>query len=118
MNVHGSLIAGLWATAALSLALAAPAQSADLEAGRKVFEEVCAACHGAIGRPDPSNPVVQALDGFTVYFVVLAAALTAVCVLAALAYLDLTEIVGGDSYPLLLFLFVGIVVFMSLAGRR
>ncbi|MBP2648924.1 MAG: hypothetical protein H6Q77_2548 [Gemmatimonadetes bacterium] len=39
-----------------------PAQSADLEAGRKIFEEVCAACHGTTGRPDPSNPVVQALD--------------------------------------------------------
>ena len=40
----------------------ATAQAADLEAGRKVFETVCAACHGATGRPDPSNPVVQALD--------------------------------------------------------
>ena len=38
------------------------AQAADLEAGRKVFETVCAACHGVTGRPDPSNPVVQALD--------------------------------------------------------
>ena len=37
-------------------------QAADLEAGRKVFETVCAACHGVTGRPDPSNPVVQALD--------------------------------------------------------
>ena len=38
------------------------AQAADLEAGRKVFEAVCAACHGVTGRPDPSDPVVQALD--------------------------------------------------------
>ena len=38
------------------------AQAADLEAGRKVFESVCAACHGVTGRSDPSNPVVQALD--------------------------------------------------------
>jgi mono/diheme cytochrome c family protein len=34
------------------------AQAADLEAGRKVFESVCAACHGVTGRPDPSNFVV------------------------------------------------------------
>jgi len=61
MNVHRIQLAGLWA-AALWFALAAPAQSADLEAGRKIFEEVCAACHGATGRADPSNPVVQALD--------------------------------------------------------
>jgi len=53
---------GLWTVALLSLAVTAPAQSADLEAGRKTFEEVCAACHGATGRPDPSNPTVQALD--------------------------------------------------------
>ena len=48
--------------ATLLLTLGLPAQSADLEAGRKIFEEVCAACHGPTGRPDPSNPVVQALD--------------------------------------------------------
>jgi mono/diheme cytochrome c family protein len=34
----------------------------DLEAGRRTFENICAACHGVDGRPDPSNPVVQALD--------------------------------------------------------
>jgi len=64
MSIHRIQPAGLWAAAALSLALAAPApaQSADLEAGRKIFEEVCAACHGTAGRPDPANPVVQALD--------------------------------------------------------
>lgn len=52
----GSLVA------ALLLATAAPAGSADLEAGRRVFESVCAACHGSTGRPDPANPVVQALQ--------------------------------------------------------
>ena len=64
MNVRRIQPAGLWVAAALSIALAAPApaQSADLEAGRKIFEEICAACHGTAGRPDPANPVVQALD--------------------------------------------------------
>ena len=52
--------AGLVALAILSLASAA--QAADVAAGRKIFDEVCAACHGATGRPDPDDPVVQALD--------------------------------------------------------
>ena len=51
-----------------------------------------------------------ALDGLTVFVVALAAALSAVCVLAAMDYLDFTEIAGGEYYPLLLFAFVGIVV--------
>lgn len=34
----------------------------DLEVGRRLFESTCAACHGVKGRPDPQNPVVQALD--------------------------------------------------------
>jgi NADH-quinone oxidoreductase subunit N len=63
----------------------------------------CGGARGAFGS-------AIALDGFTAYFVVLAAALTAVCVLAALDYLDLTEIVGGEYYPLLFFAFVGIIV--------
>jgi mono/diheme cytochrome c family protein len=46
----------------LAVLFAAPASPADLEAGRRIFAEVCAACHGPTGRPDPSNPVVQALD--------------------------------------------------------
>jgi mono/diheme cytochrome c family protein len=62
MSVSITHLPGLWAAALLSLAVTTPAQSADLEAGRKTFEEICAACHGATGRPDPSNPVVQALD--------------------------------------------------------
>ncbi len=39
-----------------------PSAAADLEAGRQTFESVCAACHGTTGRPDPDNPVVQALE--------------------------------------------------------
>jgi len=62
MSASFTRLHGLWTVALLSLAVTAPAQSADLEAGRKTFEEVCAACHGATGRPDPSNPTVQALD--------------------------------------------------------
>ena len=46
----------------VAIALALPARSADLDAGRKIFEEACAVCHGAAGRPDPTNPAVQALD--------------------------------------------------------
>jgi NADH-quinone oxidoreductase subunit N len=63
----------------------------------------CSGTRGAFGS-------VIALDGLTAFFVVLAAALSAVCVLAAMDYLALTEIVGGEYYPLLLFAFVGIVV--------
>jgi mono/diheme cytochrome c family protein len=62
MSASFTRLSGLWTVALLSLAVTAPAQSADLEAGRKTFEEICAACHGATGRPDPSNPTVQALD--------------------------------------------------------
>jgi mono/diheme cytochrome c family protein len=62
MSASYTRLPGLWTVALLSLAVTAPAQSADLEAGRKTFEEICAACHGATGRPDPSNPTVQALD--------------------------------------------------------
>jgi NADH-quinone oxidoreductase subunit N len=63
----------------------------------------CSGTRGAFGS-------VIALDGFTVFFIVLTAALSAVCILAAMDYLDLTEIVGGEYYPLLLFAFVGIAV--------
>jgi mono/diheme cytochrome c family protein len=41
---------------------AAPAKTADPEAGRQTFETVCAACHGTTGKPDAANPTVQALD--------------------------------------------------------
>jgi len=53
---------GRVAAAALVLCIAWPAHAADLEAGQKIFEEVCAVCHGPAGRPDPDNPTVQALD--------------------------------------------------------
>ena len=51
-----------------------------------------------------------ALDGLSAYLAVLAAALTAVCVLAAMDYLETTEVVGGEYYPLVAFAFAGIVV--------
>jgi mono/diheme cytochrome c family protein len=37
-------------------------EAADLEAGRKTYETICAACHGPAGRPDLSSPAVQSLD--------------------------------------------------------
>src|SRR5512139_3401783 len=46
----------------LACGLALPAQAADLEAGRRTFETVCAACHGVTGQPDPANPTVKALE--------------------------------------------------------
>ena len=46
MNAHGLRRPALCAAAMLCVSLAAPAVAADLEAGRKVFEDVCAACHG------------------------------------------------------------------------
>ena len=45
-----------------TLGVTVPARSADLEAGRKTFETVCAVCHGPTGKADLSSPVVQALD--------------------------------------------------------
>ena len=60
MMKRASCAAGLAAVSILSLSGAAPA--ADLIGGRKTFDEVCAACHGATGRPDPDDPVVRALD--------------------------------------------------------
>lgn len=46
----------------LAAALCIPvAQAADVDAGRRTFETVCAACHGPAGRPDPASPVVQGL---------------------------------------------------------
>jgi len=62
MHAKRKLQTGLWTAAALCLVVAGPAWSADLEAGKKTFETVCAACHGPTGRPDPGNPTVQALD--------------------------------------------------------
>ncbi len=44
------------------IASTAACDAADLAAGRKIFENVCAACHGPNGRPDLTSPTVQALD--------------------------------------------------------
>ena len=62
MNAQCMRMPGLSTAALLFILLATPVQAADLEAGRKTFDEVCAACHGSTGRPDPNNPTVQALD--------------------------------------------------------
>ena len=51
-------IAGL----CLASLLAMTAQAADLAAGQRTFETVCATCHGITGKPDPASPVVQAFD--------------------------------------------------------
>lgn len=51
-----------------------------------------------------------ALDAFTVYFTVLVCLVSAVAVLAAIDYLDATEVRGGEYYPLLLFAVVGVLV--------
>ena len=37
------------------------AHSADIDAGRKVYETNCAVCHGQDGRPDAGSPVVKGL---------------------------------------------------------
>ena len=52
------LITGL---AILHVAAAAGA-TPDFEAGRRLFEATCAACHGVRGRPDPDDAAVKALD--------------------------------------------------------
>jgi mono/diheme cytochrome c family protein len=62
MTFNAQRFSGLVAAGLLSVAFALPAHAADLEAGKKIFEEVCAACHGTTGRPDPNNPTVAALD--------------------------------------------------------
>jgi len=50
-------------TALGTLALLAQAcPAADIDAGRRTFEAVCAACHGMSGRPDPDSAVVRAFD--------------------------------------------------------
>ncbi len=61
MNI-GRTLAPLLLAGILGLTVTAAAQAADLAAGRKIFETVCAACHGPTGRADPTNPTVQALD--------------------------------------------------------
>jgi mono/diheme cytochrome c family protein len=58
----GRTLVPLLLAGTLGLTVTAAAQAADVAAGRKIFEEVCAACHGPTGRADPTNPTVQALD--------------------------------------------------------
>jgi mono/diheme cytochrome c family protein len=53
------LLATLMLVAGAALAL--PAYGADLEAGHRTFETVCAVCHGATGRPNLDDPAVKAL---------------------------------------------------------
>ncbi len=57
---HGPfvLLAGL----ALTGFAAAASATADLETGRRLYEQTCAACHGKNGRMDPDNPVAKALN--------------------------------------------------------
>ncbi len=49
-----------FAVAALQLCVAAPA-IAETADGEAIYTQRCAVCHGASGRPDPDNPVVNAL---------------------------------------------------------
>ncbi|HSN70466.1 MAG TPA: cytochrome c, partial [Steroidobacteraceae bacterium] len=59
VGVHPCLLAALIAQAFV----AAPAfANVDLAEGKRIFESVCATCHGARGQPDTSSPVVQALE--------------------------------------------------------
>ena len=58
----GRTLVPLLLAGTVGLTVTAAAQAADVAAGRKIFEEVCAACHGPTGRADPTNPTVQALD--------------------------------------------------------
>jgi len=51
-----------------------------------------------------------ALDDFTVYFTVFTCVVAAITVLAAMDYLETTQVSGGEYYPLLLFAVVGVLV--------
>ena len=46
----------------LSRTGSAAGEAPDLAVGRRLFESTCASCHGAQRTPDPSSPVVQALE--------------------------------------------------------
>ena len=52
----------LLASAALFPLWVAASEGADLADGRRVYDQVCAACHGPTGRPDPASPVLAALE--------------------------------------------------------
>jgi len=51
----------LMAACALCLLHIAPAEAADIDNGRHVYDTYCTSCHGAGGQLDASSPVVQAL---------------------------------------------------------
>jgi mono/diheme cytochrome c family protein len=51
----------LIAACALGLALWTPANAADIDSGRQIYDSYCASCHGAGGQLDPSSPVIQGL---------------------------------------------------------
>ena len=53
--------AALLPTLLLALSLPVTAWSADIQAGKAVYDANCAVCHGASGRPDPDSPVVKGL---------------------------------------------------------
>lgn len=45
----------------LAAGLVSTAGADDLDAGRAIYQQSCATCHGSSGRPDPASPVVEAL---------------------------------------------------------
>ena len=53
--------APLLVLAAFLLVSAADSNAADVEAGKAVFDNTCAVCHGPSGSSDPDSPVVQGL---------------------------------------------------------
>jgi mono/diheme cytochrome c family protein len=55
-------IAGIVLFVVAQLPSVASQAATDLAVGKRIFETVCAACHGANGRPDPANPIVQTFD--------------------------------------------------------
>ena len=51
----------LMAASLCAIGLGSTAAAADLVAGQKTYQTVCAACHGSSGRADPQDALVQAL---------------------------------------------------------
>ena len=51
----------LWSAAGLLALPVAQLHAADADAGKVVYTNTCAVCHGPAGRPDPDSPVVQGL---------------------------------------------------------
>ena len=59
--MNGILRCVLVAGIAMGLVFGGRAAVADIAHGEKIYDANCIACHGANGRLDPDNPVVQAL---------------------------------------------------------